>query len=377
MITFLNFAPYSFGGGAERWMIDVGTTISKIEEVTLVDVSRNISNIYANIVLKRKFDPRLVVGESKTLRHISITFTSLIPFSQQWKKNKFILKNSRLVYIKYELLETLIVIYFGGFSCLKKTVAGIHSPFIYSLPTGFLDYLHNFIYTSILSRKVLSCVYKVHVLNNTDKKLFSEKFQLRNIIHVPNYAVIDGDMKWGKNESNYKGLNIAFIGELSIRKGVDILIKTIKKSPDNYVFHIAGDGPMRNEIIRLNTLKRVKYHGYLSDNELSKLYSSSDIIFIPSKAESFSLVCLEAMTHGLPIISSSKTHIELPKFAQNINFTDTPEGYLRLFKDMLEKKENGLLAIQKKKVHDYVGKTFSREIIIRRLLKQIFEIKSV
>src|ERR1035437_5781056 len=143
MIIFLNFTPFNFGGGAERWMIDVSSAVNKVESTYLVDVDSSISNIYGNLVLKRKYDKRLhIETDRNATMHISLSFRSFIPFTFQWQQARTAFQKARLVYIRYELLETVILLYLGGFSTLKKTVAGIHSPFIYQNPITFLDYLH-------------------------------------------------------------------------------------------------------------------------------------------------------------------------------------------------------------------------------------------
>src|ERR1039457_2235957 len=118
MILFLNFAPLNFGGGAERWMLDVSTAISKLEEVNLIDVHSSISNIYSRLVLKNPFKQRININKKD---HSSLKIISFIPFTTKWKQTRTTLKNARIIYIRYELLETLIVLYFGGFSAIKNT----------------------------------------------------------------------------------------------------------------------------------------------------------------------------------------------------------------------------------------------------------------
>jgi len=378
MILFLNFAPFDFAGGAERWMIDISSAVKKLEKVTLIDVHQSISNIYGRIVLKRAYDPRIDLKSNKMSQvHISLTLLSFIPWTRPWRQARSAFVNSRRIYIRYELLETLIVLYFGGLTAFKKTIAGIHSPFIYSKPITFLDRVHNLVYTSKISRWFLSRMHKVHVLNLADLKFFTEIFNLRNIVHVSNYITMKNEnvVKQKVKENNL--LHIAYVGEMSRRKGTDILIETIKNSSNDFVFHIAGDGPMRKEIEKLTSLHRVSYQGYLQENKLTQLYNDCDVLFVPSRAESFSLVCLEAMSYGLPIVSSPETHIGVPAYAQIINTEETCDGYLTLFKDMLIKKRNGQLIDQKNKVYDYVKKTFSRDVVVPQLLKQVFEIKTI
>ncbi len=70
---------------------------------------------------------------------------------------------------------------------------------------------------------------------------------------------------------------------------------------------LVGDGPERFECERLvrelNLADNVKFLG--KQDGLVEILSSSDLFLIPSQSESFGLAALEAMSCGLPVISSS------------------------------------------------------------------------
>jgi len=125
-----------------------------------------------------------------------------------------------------------------------------------------------------------------------------------------------------------------------LRKGIDVLIETIKKSNNKFNFYIAGNGPMQKKIDEIALLRRVKYQGYLNKEALGKVYTECDILFVPSRAESFSLAWLEAMSYGLPVISSPETAIGLPSIIQKYKYGGKAEGYLAIFERYLEKKIN-------------------------------------
>lgn len=364
MILFLNFAPLNFGGGAERWMLDVSSSLNKSEEITLVDVHSSISNMYGKLVLKRLFDQRIKIESNTHRKHISLKLLSFFPLTSSWREARNAFLNARLIYLRYELLEILILIYFGGFSIFYKSVAGIHSPFFYQTPLTLLDSIHNIVYSSTMSRKILSMMKTIHVLNPHDEKLFTSKFHLHNVVRVPNYVNVKKNIKLSKMANN-KLLNIAFVGELNRRKGVDILINTIKLGPDNFIFHIAGDGPYRNEIQKLSKLKNVIYYGYLKEKRLSILFNNCDVLFQPSRAESFSLVAIEAMLHGLKIISSKEADLALPLNIQILN-KDGIQQYINLFKSTSitnEKKNN---------IKKYAEGHFTNDFILPKLKEQIF-----
>lgn len=70
---------------------------------------------------------------------------------------------------------------------------------------------------------------------------------------------------------------------------------------------IAGDGPDRDDILRLATERgiadRVTLAGQLDRTQLRALYASADVFILPSERESFGIAALEARAAGLPVIA--------------------------------------------------------------------------
>jgi N-acetyl-alpha-D-glucosaminyl L-malate synthase BshA len=70
---------------------------------------------------------------------------------------------------------------------------------------------------------------------------------------------------------------------------------------------LVGDGPERSECERLcrelGIMEYVKFMG--KQDSLPEILSIADLFFMPSQSESFGLSALEAMSCGVPVISSS------------------------------------------------------------------------
>jgi glycosyltransferase involved in cell wall biosynthesis len=110
---------------------------------------------------------------------------------------------------------------------------------------------------------------------------------------------------------------ILSVGRLVERKGLKYLIRAmeqvIKAYPDARLL-IGGDGPekehLMNESRRLNLEKSVEFLGFISNEEIPKIYSSADIFVLPSivtqsgDTEGLGVVLLEAMASGVPVIGS-------------------------------------------------------------------------
>jgi glycosyltransferase involved in cell wall biosynthesis len=69
---------------------------------------------------------------------------------------------------------------------------------------------------------------------------------------------------------------------------------------------MVGDGPIRANLQQLavsfGVADRVRFHGFLEQPSLARLYAQADIFVLPSVAESCSMALLEAMAAGLPLI---------------------------------------------------------------------------
>jgi glycosyltransferase involved in cell wall biosynthesis len=103
---------------------------------------------------------------------------------------------------------------------------------------------------------------------------------------------------------------VAAAGRLSIEKGFDILIKALDKVQVARLFCvIAGsDGGAGPELAELAARCRpgisVSFPGRLSPQSITDLFSTADLVVVPSREESFGLVALEALAVGKRLVAS-------------------------------------------------------------------------
>lgn len=90
-------------------------------------------------------------------------------------------------------------------------------------------------------------------------------------------------------------------------KGVEHVIGALAKLPEWYHLKIAGDGPLKEQLIeQVHTLHldhRVTFLGWVDGTEKQSLLQSADIFCLPSKYDSFGVVFIEAMAFNLPVIA--------------------------------------------------------------------------
>jgi len=71
---------------------------------------------------------------------------------------------------------------------------------------------------------------------------------------------------------------------------------------------IVGTGPGKAELEQLAAQsaagQNIKFEGFVPDDQLDDLYARASVFAMPSRGEGFGLVYIEAMRHGLPVITS-------------------------------------------------------------------------
>lgn len=115
------------------------------------------------------------------------------------------------------------------------------------------------------------------------------------------------------NNRTEEKIYITTMGVLSKRKGtydlIEVASKIKGKVDSKYKFLIAGDGEIekvKNKIKKLNLEDMFVIPGWVSDQEkIDEIYYKSVIYVLPSYNEGMPMSILEAMSYGLPIISTN------------------------------------------------------------------------
>jgi glycosyltransferase involved in cell wall biosynthesis len=130
------------------------------------------------------------------------------------------------------------------------------------------------------------------------QRLIAAGFAPARISVVPNMV----DVPPGPTDA-VRGSYVAFAGRLSAEKGVRVLLEAARRVPAIPV-RLAGEGPTAGAIAS-GAASNVAIVGFLAGSELVDFYRRARAVVVPSLwFEMSPYTILEAMSHGVPVITS-------------------------------------------------------------------------
>lgn len=195
---------------------------------------------------------------------------------------------------------------------------------------------------------------------NVDLFLVLSDFQRNKLIEygicgekiavIPNFYQPQQTKYESLDEENY----VAFVGRLSVEKGVDFLFELANKMPD-VEFRVAGEKSDNVELSKIPN--NVKLVGYLSKTELEEFYKKSAIVISTSLCyEGFSLSVIEAMYFGKCVL--------VPNVGVFPMIVDDGQCGLLYEKGNLSDAVNKLYkALQNKALRSDIGKSAHKKVV--------------
>lgn len=167
------------------------------------------------------------------------------------------------------------------------------------------------------------------------------------VVHLGATAFPEGDRIESLGKFGIEGPYVLFVGTLEPRKNLRRLLQAWASLDPlirgQYKLVIAGGKGWGNEdlaaLVRsLNLADSVRLTGYVSDLELATLYAHALFLAMPSLYEGFGLPLVEAMSFGVPVLTSTTS--SLPEVAGEAGMLVDPasiasigQGLLRLIAD--------------------------------------------
>lgn len=288
-MNILFFIPRMGSGGAER-VISVLSN-SFVEKGHTVHI--------AQLIQSESFYP---LDERVTLSDMSISIRRTNQLVALWDQARFFFKGVR--YIKREIKQKHpdVVIAFMRQSGIMMWVArmfGCKTKLICSErndPTA----------QNALVRFIMRRVYKSSDLLVCQGQAVSDYFSsVKNKVVIPN--PINGETLADRAEALVS--RVVAVGRLDKQKNFELLIKSFASVQPNvpeYRLDIYGEGPQRNLLQNLIDSKNMQKHICLcgAKKNVQELIADAELFVMSSDYEGFPNALLEAMSIGLPVIST-------------------------------------------------------------------------
>lgn len=127
---------------------------------------------------------------------------------------------------------------------------------------------------------------------------------------------------------------ILFVGNDYRKKGLETLIKALRQLPDHCDVAVVGNPAhipqFSGQAVAAGLAQRVHFLGSLSD--MTAAYEAADCLAHPTHEDTFAMVVLEAMAHGLPVVVSAERYCGIAGLL-------THEQHALLLKDPLDARE--------------------------------------
>ena len=317
-VCFLMDSIFSFGG-VQRVTAVIAKELTKDCDVTIVTMdnpsSQDTSFYHLNEadIRYRFFSyPNIPRGKELCCKAYSYLFRKVLP--QTKLTSNWYVHSSFPAEKRNALIDELSS---GNYD----VIVGVHAPLAVRLAScksalkgiRLIGWIHNS-YTALFGKEstYIGAEIKKHYeyqLAKLDYTIVLSNYDARQY-HFPTRVIYNPlTLQPGKPSSGTSKKFLA-VGRFShLHKGFDLLINAFRLFAANnheWTLDIVGEGPeepLYRELITSNGLEdRIRLHPF-TDN-IQQYYSEAQVYVLSSRWEGFGLVLVEAMAHGLPVISS-------------------------------------------------------------------------
>ena len=148
------------------------------------------------------------------------------------------------------------------------------------------------------------------ILTNKLGKVASSAMWLPNVL-PPKYELQSLTKKKETNNRENKYIFLS-VGNMLPVKGHEFVIRAfalIVQKYTNSMLRLVGDGPLKNELEvlakKLNIEDKVVFTGEVDSDSVRKEMLNADVFVFPSRSETFGVALIEAMSCGLPVVSTA------------------------------------------------------------------------
>ncbi|MNX93410.1 Glycogen synthase [compost metagenome] len=195
-------------------------------------------------------------------------------------------------------------------SCLRKSILGLtcwifRIPFIIHLHGGRFSVFHDE-ELGYIGRTFVDFVFhraaRVIALSATWKAWLETTMNLKQVA-----VVFNGVPSYTSTKKDQTAPTILFLGRLSTNKGTGELIAAMREVTQkipNSVLELGGDGDIETYRQQALDLPNVRFLGWVDDADRRAALARAAVYCLPSWNEGLPMSVLEAMSAGLPVIST-------------------------------------------------------------------------
>lgn len=137
-------------------------------------------------------------------------------------------------------------------------------------------------------------------------------------------------------------IKIGMISRINSFRDHETLVKAFNLIQNkNIELHIAGDGPLLNQLRSKNNNKNITFYGNIQQSKIPSFLSGLDIYCHASLGETSSVAIMQAQASGLPIIASNVKGINNVLTKENCVFVQPQniDSYVSAIKLLIKNKE--------------------------------------
>lgn len=162
----------------------------------------------------------------------------------------------------------------------------------------------------LYQRKDLESAALIHATSEMEADNLS-RFSLRTpVCVIPNGINLHNQPTHEKAEPRV----ILFLSRLHPKKGLPLLIEAFSQlNPENWRLRIAGPDEtgcmvsLQTLVSELQMTSKVEFLGAVYGDEKDQLFVTSSVFVLPSYSENFGMVVTEALSHGVPVVTTTGT----------------------------------------------------------------------
>lgn len=336
-ILQISSVPVTYPGGTEKVVLELSKNLSKKHEVTILQ-----TDLYLGGKIKLG---KSKIGKVNVITCKNDSFLGGFGYSKEFKKKlEGVWEDFDIVHIHGHGRFT------SDFSLkfLKGKLPMIYTAHGFFHKKSLIKRIHDFFLGGLLKNAT-----RVTALSELEKREYQRLgIELDKIKILPNW------INFSKFEkSKLGGKKVLYVGRIHESKGLQYVLDAVK-GLDCEIEIVGRDAGYQRDLEKKigeeGLREKVKISNNISDKELLKKYSSSDLFVLFSEWEGFGVVVLEAMASGLPVVVSDRG-------ALPILVRDKENGFVVPFRDVSKLRENIEKVLESKDLRKKISKNNLRK----------------